>query len=225
MESGFKVTTHGREALTTCTVKGIQPKLTRVEVGSGKVDETTNLADVHQLLQYEDEGTIGSRHHNGDQFFITVQYTNKDRTAGAFSLNEFIVFMEDPTTGEETDLLYATLGDYPQGIPGSNDTLPVSVWEFPLVIVLSSDLKVEVAASPGLVTWDDLVSAISAHDADPAAHPYLLGLYAGADARLSLLELMYNTDVSGNPFTATFESLTGLVCTGVWNTALARLEF
>ena len=36
---------------------------------------------------------------------------------------------------------------------------------------------------------------------------------------------MYNTDVSGNPFTATFESLTGLVATGVWNTALARLEF
>ena len=44
-------------------------------------------------------------------------------------------------------------------------------------------------------------------------------------ARLALLELMYNTDVSGNPFTVTFESLTGLVCTGVWNAELARLEF
>ncbi len=225
MESGFKVTTRGREALTTCTVKGIQPKLTRVAVGSGKVDKTANLADVHQLLQYEDEGAIGDRHHSGDRFYITVQYTNKSRTAGAFSLNEFIVFMEDPATGEETDLLYATLGDYPQGIPGCNDALPVSVWEFPLVIVLSSELSVEVAASPGLVTWDDLTSAITAHDADPAAHPYLLGLCAGQDARLALLELMYNTEVSGNPYTVTFESLTGLVCTGVWNTALARLEF
>ena len=41
----------------------------------------------------------------------------------------------------------------------------------------------------------------------------------------SLLELMYNTDVSGNPFTVTFESLTGLVVSGVWNTTQKRIEF
>ena len=45
------------------------------------------------------------------------------------------------------------------------------------------------------------------------------------DSRLSLLELMYNTDVNGNPFTVTFESLTGLVATGVWNATQKRLEF
>ena len=49
--------------------------------------------------------------------------------------------------------------------------------------------------------------------------------YAPVDSRLSLLELMYNTDVSGNPFTVTFDSLTGLVVTGVWNTNQKRLEF
>ena len=48
---------------------------------------------------------------------------------------------------------------------------------------------------------------------------------ADHDARLALIELMYNTDVSGNPYTVTFENLTGLVCTGVWNAALGRLEF
>ena len=48
---------------------------------------------------------------------------------------------------------------------------------------------------------------------------------AGLDARISLLELMYATQVSGNPFTVTFESLAGLTCTGVWNQPLARLEF
>lgn len=57
--------------------------------------------------------------------------------------------------------------------------------------------------------------AISAHNGDPAA----------LDARLSLLELMFNTDVTGNPFTVTFESLTGMVASGVWNQAQRRLEF
>ena len=71
----------------------------------------------------------------------------------------------------------------------------------------------------------ELGAAIAAHDGDPDAHPYIRALHSGLDARLSLMELMYNTDVSGNPFTATFESLAGLVATGVWNTALNRLEF
>ena len=48
---------------------------------------------------------------------------------------------------------------------------------------------------------------------------------AALDSRLALLELMYNTDVSGNPFSATFESLSGFVATGVWNQAQGRLEF
>ena len=66
---------------------------------------------------------------------------------------------------------------------------------------------------------------IDAHNADPEAHPFLQNLNAAMDSRLSLLELMYNTEVSGNPYTATFESLTGLAVTGVWNAAYARLEF
>lgn len=66
---------------------------------------------------------------------------------------------------------------------------------------------------------------IDLHNGDMEAHPFLQNLNAAMDSRLSLLELMYNTDVSGNPFTVTFDSLTGLVVTGVWNTNQKRLEF
>ena len=100
------------------------------------------------------------------------------------------------------------------------------VRRYPVVLEMGPDANVSLGYPAGAwVTWEDLAQAIAAHDADPAAHPYLLGLIAGHDARLALLELMYNTEVSGNPFTVTFESLTGLVCTGVWNAALSRLEF
>ena len=124
MKYGFKVTTHGRAALAACTALGVPPRLTRAAVGSGRVDEMANLADIHQLIQYEDEGAIGERRHEGDQLHLTVQYSNKDRMAGAFALNEFMLFVEDPVTGQETDFLYATLGDYPQGIPGSISSRP-----------------------------------------------------------------------------------------------------
>lgn len=45
------------------------------------------------------------------------------------------------------------------------------------------------------------------------------------DARLGLLELMYRTQVNGNPFTVSFSDMTGLLVTGVWNETLKRVEF
>lgn len=71
----------------------------------------------------------------------------------------------------------------------------------------------------------DIRAAVAAHDGDPGAHGDLRGQTASLEARLSLLELMYGTDVSGNPFTVTMDSLAGVKAEGVWNTAQGRLEF
>lgn len=67
--------------------------------------------------------------------------------------------------------------------------------------------------------------ALAAHNEDPGAHPDLRDACGGLDSRLSLLELMFTTDVTGNPFTVTFDTLTGLAVTGIWNTAQKCLEF
>ena len=48
---------------------------------------------------------------------------------------------------------------------------------------------------------------------------------ADVDARLALLELMYRTQVNGNPFTVSFSDMDGLIVTGVWNEPLKRVEF
>lgn len=67
--------------------------------------------------------------------------------------------------------------------------------------------------------------ALEAHDEDPSAHPGLRDAWGELDSRLALLELMFTTDVTGNPFTVTFDTLTGLAVTGIWNAAQKRLEF
>ena len=72
------------------------------------------------------------------------------------------------------------------------------------------------------VPWEE---ELQRHNTAPQSHPDLRGAQRDMDARLALLELLFNTDVSGNPFTATFETLTGLTAQGVWNAALNRLEF
>lgn len=48
---------------------------------------------------------------------------------------------------------------------------------------------------------------------------------AALESRVALIELMFNTNVSGNPFSVTFDGLDGLQVAGVWNTAQKRVEF
>jgi len=69
------------------------------------------------------------------------------------------------------------------------------------------------------------LEALAAHNDSPESHPALREAEDALDRRLALLELMFNTDISGNPFTATFESLAGLDVKGIWNQPLRHLEF
>lgn len=161
MDYGYKITTHGRALMAACADLEQPLKLTRAAVGSGLVDEGINLADVHGLVRYVAEGTIGERRHEDDRLFLTIQYDNSAHPeVEAFQLTEFIVFARHPETGEETDLLYATLGDYRQPVPRYSPSLPASMFNYPLVMVLSDEIEVHISASPGLVSHDELAAAL-----------------------------------------------------------------
>ena len=199
-------------------------EITRVEVGSGVLPEDADWRTLTGLVQSRAVATSTKPLRRDCTVSLEIEYrSDLTQTEEPFQINEFGVFAIG-AEGEETLILYGDLSDCP------DTAVPLKyggcVRRYPVLMEIGpyAGTKLDFPAC-AWVTWEELAEAIVAHDADPAAHPYLLGLYAGADARLSLLELMYNTDVSGNPFTATFESLTGLVATGVWNTALARLEF
>lgn len=157
MEYGYKPTTTGRSIIAACMAKEVPLTITRVMVGSGMVGEETDLADVHELLSPVASGTIAERYHKKDRLFLTVQYANSGHPEQeTFYLSEFIVYATDPGTGEEGDLLYATLGDYQQPVPAYDPDLPSSVFSFPLVLVLSDKVQVSITAAPGIVTHDDL---------------------------------------------------------------------
>ena len=48
---------------------------------------------------------------------------------------------------------------------------------------------------------------------------------ADAEERLSLIELMYATEIKKNPFSVTFADFTDLIVEGIWNVQLKRVEF
>lgn len=162
MEYQYKPTTHGRNAMAACMAMEKPLKITRVAFGSGKVDENVNLADVHQMLEFVSDGAISERRHENDRLYITIQYANiQHPNVKTFLLSEFMIFTENPETGQETDLLYGTLGDYRQPVPAYNPAFPPSEFNFPLTLILSDEINASVSAPSGLVTHGELVSLIN----------------------------------------------------------------
>ncbi len=163
MEYTYKPTTHGRAVMAACMALERPFHITRVAFGSGRVEENVNLADVHELLEYVSDGAVADRSHKDDRFCLTIQYANlAHKDVKTFLLSEFIVYVENPETGEDTDLLYGTLGDYRQPVPMYNPAYGPSTFNFPLTLILSDVINVSVSAPAGLVTYGDLTVLIDA---------------------------------------------------------------
>ncbi len=211
--------------------------------GTGTVDpelltEQTGLVDSQQKLCLlgEKNGPEGKT--------VQVQVSNAE-VPKEYELNQVGVFAKldaerDPDAEER--LLFLMQDQQGVTIPSMNEA--GFLLELYCLIGITNNGRFEVRVdSAGLVTAaglrDALARAIAEHNADPEAHPALRDLIgtvseagvrmetnlADVDARLSQLELMYSTDVRGNPFAVTFETLDGVEAAGVWNQPQARVEF
>lgn len=161
MNCGYKITAKGRELLAALLFAGEKLEITRVAVGSGRVEEGVDLADMTDLVQYVAEGTVTRCRHENNILHLAVQYSSND-TPGldAFFLAEFIVQARDPETGKNVTLLYATLGDYVQPVKAYSETLPPDIRNYPLMLTVSDEIDVEVTAPAGLVTYRALMEEI-----------------------------------------------------------------
>lgn len=205
--------------------EGGELEVTRVAVGSGILPEDADWRTLTGLVEPRVQATSTAPVRKGCTVSLEIEYRS-DLGGGVeepFQINEFGVFAIG-AEGKEALILYGDLSDCP------DTAVPLQyggcVRRYPVLLEMGPEAGAKLDYPAGAwVTHEELSGAIAVHNGDREAHPHLLGLWAGMDARLALLELIYSTDVSSNPFTVTFESLTGLVVTGVWNAVQARLEF
>lgn len=161
MNYAYKPTTEGRKLLAAVLATGKELEITRVAVGKGRVSEDTNLADMTGLVEYVAEGTLAERRHKDNILYMTVQYSsNSTPGLGAFYLAEFAVWAKHPVTGEDTILLYGTLGDYIQPVNAYSETQAPDIRNYPLALILSDEINVTISVPAGLVTYDDLQNAV-----------------------------------------------------------------
>lgn len=242
MLRGFVITQKGL-ALLAKLHSGSTLEITRAMIGEGQVPDGGNLRDLEDLVAPVAQAATTKPVTVGATTSFVVQYRN-DLNGGLgrdVNINEYGVFANDHDEGEIL-LYYANLGDYYEPVPARGPNEPVTAREYPVSIGVAEGVEVilgymasaymtaedvEAYCSATLLPMllDRAQDLIDAHNADPEAHPPLQAAIAGINMRLTLLELMFNTDVVGNAFRVNFDTLDGVEVTGVWNQPQARIEF
>lgn len=237
---GFFIPAKGRK-LIAGLLAGQKLEITKVMVGSGRVSSLEELAQLTDLVAPVAAATSTLPVRNGDEVNMVVQYRS-DLNGGletGFWLNEFGLYAMDEE--EEVMIYYGNLGDFPQWVSAYNNGA-VDIREYPVKLKVSPDVIVEITyPAMAFMTAEDVKAyclaeilplfleeaqkLIDKHNADAEAHPAIQSEMDAIDARVALLELMYSTDVNGNPFTVTFGDLEGVTVEGVHNTVQKRIEF
>lgn len=238
---GFLIPNAGRDLVTTL-LAGDNLILTRCMVGAGKVPEGVEPATLTDLVQPVAQATSTIPLVTKNQMDMTVEYRN-DLNGGlenGFYLSEFGVFARGKD-GAEVMIYYGCLDDHPQWVQAHTQGA-VEVRRFPIAVGVSNTVEVHLEyhadafmtaenVSEYCITvvlpqfLDEARKLIREHNEDPASHPHILAGMADFNARLSLIELQYGTDVNGNPFIVTFENLDDVTVAGVWNEPNQRIEF
>ena len=104
------------------------------------------------------------------------------------------------------------------GVPGGIATLDADGH-------LTESQRPTVDAYTKAQTDQKISSAGDAHNSAENAHGDIRASVAAMNASIKAIELKFGTNVTKNPFSATFGSLDGLTVTGVWNAEQARVEF
>ena len=238
---GFVVTDAGRELIAKL-VAGQTLKISRIMVGTGFVPEGVKPTQLTDLQEPIAAGTSTMPTYDGASVHMIVEYRS-DLNGGlehGFWLREFGVYAMDPDKGEVM-IYYGTLGNYPQYVCSYGKNR-VDVRRFPICITIGEGMGVTVEYKyEAWMTAEDVMEycmttvlpeflkeaqkLIDEHNLDPEAHPALRGTISDIDGRLALLELLFNTSVTGNPFLVTFETLEGTTVEGVWNQPSKRIEY
>ena len=104
------------------------------------------------------------------------------------------------------------------GVPGGIATLDADGH-------LTESQRPAVDAYTKAETDQHISAAVDTHNSADTAHGDIRASMAAMNANIKAIELKFSTNVTKNPFSATFGRLDGLTVTGVWNAEQARVEF
>lgn len=146
---------------------------------------------------------------------VTIPIIVGDTKTVTCTLEKSLIYI---TQNELEDSLKGYLRQTEKGIPGGTATLDSAG-------KLSESQCPEIDAYTKAETDACIRSAVNAHNTAADAHTDIRTATVKLKSEIDTLSLKFTTNVTKNPFRATFSSLDGLTVAGVWNADLARIEF
>ena len=217
-------------ALLSESLSGGALTITRAVSGTGIVEtdlsaETTVSGETHELtilaIDTVKDGEETARK-------VSIQITGAE---SAYIMHQIGVYGRLNDDAEV--LLFIMQDERGIEVPASSVNADFEI-EIAALIAISNKAKIEIALSPQMQALMKLVkaetdqrisAAMDAHNGAENAHSDIRASVAAMNASIKAIELKFGTNVTKNPFSATFGSLDGLAVAGVWNAEQARVEF
>lgn len=224
--SNLVITTQGKSALVALAT-GTGEKLTFTRVpASGKEYEIGNLESLTELENICQSAEVSSVNigENGT-VVIEAAFENKALSNGYFMRTLGLCAKTD---GEE--FLFAVAVEQSGRCympPFNGKTLGGMLVSLAVAVSNTENITVE-AGSAAVATVNDikrLQNALAEHNTSPEAHSGLQKELLRIDFEVSMLKLKYDTKITANEFSVTFETVDGLSVDGVYNTARGRIDF
>lgn len=217
-------------ALLSESLSGGALTITRAVSGTGIVEtdlsaETTVSGETHELtilaIDTVKDGEETARK-------VSIQITGAESTYIMHQIGVYGRLNDDAEV-----LLFIMQDERGIEVPASSVNADFEI-EIAALIAISNKAKIEIALSPQMQALMKLVkaetdqrisAAVDAHNEAANAHGDIRASVAAMNASIKAIELKFGTNVTKNPFSATFGSLDGLTVTGMWNAEQARVEF
>ncbi len=211
-------------------------RFTRISISAAEYDlseaeKLTELSDVRQT-------SLISRTERSNESVVTVEasLTNEQLSEGYY-MRAIGLYAADPNSADGGEILFAVTVEQSGNcyMPPFNG-LTVSGAVVKLIVAVGNaeniSLETNSAAVATVADIKRLENVLTAHNADPDAHGSLLGNIARLegdisrlDGEVSEIKLRVDTNITANPFSVTFKTLSGVSVSGVHNTARGTVDF
>lgn len=203
----------------------------RVETGAGSYSDSDTimnriaLKDRRQEFAF-DSIRVGENNNTSILTFTVSNWQGDDNyLETGYAWTETGIIATDPDDGEILYAIAVAVRDREDYIPAYNGMLPyTNVTDFITEVANAETVTIELVEGV-YITAEGARMLIEQHNMDPTSHPDIRLMLDDINSRLRLIELMFYTDVSGNPFTVTFPNLDDVDVTGRWNKPMMRVEF
>ena len=225
--TGLVITKRG-QALLAGVLAGITDKVrfTKVRLSGAEYDlsaleQLTELSDVRQTspvshIEKSSESAVN----------VEAEFSNETLSEGYY-VRALGLYAED---GEGGELLYAVASEQSGNcyMPPFNGTTISGALVNVIAAVGNAENVVLEANSAAVATVNDIKrmeAALAEHNVSLDAHSGFQKELMALTGDVNLLKLKYNTNITANPFTVTFETADGIALDGVYNTERGTIDF